>query len=58
MKLVMPSEIKKGGESMAGLGVGIFLTAVYIIIPLVIFYFIMKLAIKNAIKELKGENIL
>ena len=29
-----------------------------LLIPILIFYFIIKLAIKNAIKELKEENIL
>lgn len=41
---------------MAGLGM-IFIPILYII-PAVILYFIIKLAVKHAIKELKNENIL
>lgn len=34
------------------------LIPIYIIIPAIILYFIIKMAIKNAIKELKRENII
>lgn len=37
---------------------GIFLIPILYIIPAVILYFIIKLAVKHAIKELKDENIL
>ncbi len=57
MGMAMLSEIK-GGELVAGLSAGIFLTAVSLVVPLVILYFVIKLAVKNAIKELREENIL
>lgn len=38
--------------------VGLFLLPITIIIPIVILYFVIKLAVKNAIKELKNENII
>ncbi|MEW6623628.1 MAG: DUF6019 family protein [Bacillota bacterium] len=31
---------------------------VFIIIPLIIMYFVIKLAVKNAVKELKNEGII
>ncbi len=43
---------------MSGFSAGIFLTAVSLIVPLIVVYFIIKLAVKNAIKELKEENVL
>lgn len=44
---------------MMGYGiVNVFLMPIFIAIPAVILYFITKLAVKNAIKELKDENIL
>ena len=36
----------------------LILLPIYIGIPAVVLYFIIKLAIKNALKELKKENIL
>ncbi len=38
--------------------VSLFLIPIVYIIPAVILYFIIKLAVKHAIKELKDENIL
>ncbi len=38
--------------------VGLFILPITIIIPIVILYFVIKLAVKNAIKELKNENII
>lgn len=37
---------------------GVMLFPVLMIIPILISYFVIKLAIKNAVKELKNENIL
>lgn len=37
---------------------GLILLPIYIAIPGLILYFIIKTAIKNAVKELKKENIL
>lgn len=42
---------------MAG-ALGILFIPIIYIIPAVILYFIIKLAVKQAIKELKDENIL
>ncbi|TCP99043.1 hypothetical protein [Serpentinicella alkaliphila] len=36
----------------------LFIILIYFAIPALVLYFILKLAIKNAIKELKDENIL
>jgi hypothetical protein len=36
----------------------LILLPIYIGIPALILYFVIKMAIKNAIKELKNENIL
>lgn len=36
----------------------LFIIPIYFAIPALVLYFILKLAIKNAIKELKDENIL
>ena len=36
----------------------LILIPIYIAIPALILYFIIKMAIKNAVKELKRENIL
>ncbi len=44
---------------MHGMGIGIFFALIfYIGLPSLVLYFIIKLAIKNAIKELKGEGII
>ena len=37
---------------------GSLIIIIYIAIPAIVLYFLMKLAIKNAIKELKKEDIL
>lgn len=36
----------------------LILLPIYIGIPALILYFVIKMAVKNAIKELKNENIL
>lgn len=36
----------------------LFLIPIYIAIPAIVIYYIIKLAVKNAIKELKDEQIL
>lgn len=36
----------------------LFLLPIYIGIPAIILYFVIKMAVKKAIKELKDENIL
>lgn len=38
--------------------INLILLPIFMAIPLILLYFIIKLAIKNAIKELKKENIL
>ncbi|MEL7650102.1 MAG: hypothetical protein AAGU76_18620 [Sedimentibacter sp.] len=38
--------------------IGIVLVPIYLVIPAVILYFVIKLAVKHAIKELKDDNIL
>lgn len=38
--------------------VGLSLLPIVTIIPIVILYFVIKLAVKNAIKELRNENII
>ncbi len=38
--------------------INLILLPIFMAIPAVILYFIIKIAIKNAIKELKEENIL
>ena len=43
--------------SMSGMGVGVFIAALYLIVPFIVLYFIIKLAVKNAIRELKEEDI-
>lgn len=43
---------------MKNIFVGLIILPIYIAIPAIILYFIIKLAIKNAIKELKNDNIL
>lgn len=37
---------------------GLIILPIYIAIPAIILYFIIKIAIKNAIKELKKENVI
>lgn len=37
---------------------GLILLPIYIAIPALILYFVIKMAVKKAIKELKDENIL
>lgn len=37
---------------------GLFVIPITIIIPIIILYFVIKLAVKNAIKELKDNNII
>ncbi len=39
-------------------GLGMIIIPILYLIPAVILYFIIKLAVKHAIKELKDENIL
>lgn len=39
-------------------GIGILFVPIAYLIPAVILYFTIKLAVKHAIKELKNENIL
>lgn len=39
-------------------GIGMLLIPILYLVPAVILYFIIKLAVKHAIKELKDENIL
>lgn len=36
----------------------LFLLPIFLVIPALVLYFIIKLAVKNAIKELKNEKIL
>jgi hypothetical protein len=36
----------------------LFILPIYIVIPAIILYFVIKTAVKNAMKELKNENIL
>lgn len=37
---------------------GLILLPIYFVIPAIILYFVIKMAVKKAIKELKDENIL
>lgn len=37
---------------------GLFIVPILMVIPAFILYYIIKLAVKHAIKELKNENIL
>ncbi|MEA5096512.1 hypothetical protein SDC9_87414 [bioreactor metagenome] len=37
---------------------GVFMFPIFIIVPAIVLYFVIKLAIKHAIKELKDNNIL
>lgn len=43
---------------MSGVGISILLILVYALLPIFVLYFIIKLAVKKAIKELRDENIL
>ena len=43
---------------MKNMFAGLILLPIYFAIPALILYFIIKMAIKNAVKELKKENIL
>lgn len=43
---------------MKNIFAGLIILPIYIAIPAIILYFIIKIAIKNAIKELKKENII
>ncbi len=43
---------------MKNIFAGLILLPIYIAIPAIILYFIIKMAIKNAVKELKKEKIL
>jgi len=43
---------------MRNLFASLILLPIFIAMPALILYFIIKLAIKNAIKELKNENII
>ena len=38
--------------------VGLIILPLYLAIPVIILYFIIKMVVKKAIKELKDENIL
>ena len=40
------------------LSIFLFVLPIYIGIPAIILYFVIKMAVKKAIKELKDENIL
>jgi hypothetical protein len=48
----------KGVKNLAGSFINIFLIPLFFAIPAIILYFVIKLAVKNAIKELRNENIL
>ncbi|MDY0255995.1 hypothetical protein [Gudongella oleilytica] len=37
---------------------GIILLPIYVALPALVLYFIIKMAVKNAIKELKRDNII
>ena len=43
---------------MKNMFAGLILLPIYFVIPAIILYFIIKMAVKKAIKELKDENIL
>lgn len=43
---------------MRSIFAGLIILPIYIAIPAIILYFIIKIAIKNAIKELKKENVI
>jgi len=53
-------KINKDGRdlTMADIIEFLILTLIYLAIPLIVLYFIIKEAVKNAIKELKNKNIL
>lgn len=53
-------KINKDGRdlTMADIIEFLILTIIYLAIPLIVLYFIIKEAVKNAIKELKNKNIL
>lgn len=38
--------------------IGIFLVPIYLVIPAVVLYFVIKLAVKHVIKELKDDGVL
>ena len=40
------------------LAAGLVLLPIYVALPALVLYFIIKLAVKNAIKELKRDNII
>lgn len=40
------------------LAAGIILLPIYVALPAIVLYFIIKMAVKNAIKELKRDNII
>lgn len=62
MRTIMFSlgKINKDGRdlTMADIIEFLILTLIYLAIPLIVLYFIIKEAVKNAIKELKNKNIL
>ncbi|MDR7855535.1 hypothetical protein [Tissierella sp.] len=43
---------------MKNIFAGLILLPIYITLPALVLYFVIKMAIKSAIKELKKENIL
>ncbi len=53
-------KINKDGRdlTMADIIEFLILTLIYLAIPIIVLYFIIKEAVKNAIKELKNKNIL
>lgn len=62
MRTIMFSlgKINKDGRdlTMADIIEFLILTLIYLAIPIIVLYFIIKEAVKNAIKELKNKNIL
>lgn len=43
---------------MRNMFAALILLPIYIAVPALILYFVIKMAVKNAVKELKKENIL